>query len=231
MSDTKHLSLSLTSFQIKCLACLFMLIDHAGVTLVPISSPCYIYFRMMGRLAFPLFAYMLATGYRHSRDLRKYLLRLTVFALLMQAVYVLVMDGDDINIFATLALGLITIIGWEKLKGERKWSVSGVLLVIAAAAVGQLLKFDYGAYGILLIFSCHLFYDDLGWLALIWTGLALGARQLHWVGSSQLLAVCALVIIGLYNGRPGPRGFGAKWGFYLFYCLHLPLLYGISLLV
>lgn len=224
-------TLSLTAFQIKCLACLFMLIDHANTLLIPRSGPAYIYFRMAGRLAFPLFAYMLANGYRHSHDRRKYLLRLLVFALLIQAVYVLFLNGDTVNIFATLSLGLLTIMGWEKFTQGRSWSIGGILTVALAAAAGQLLHFDYGAYGVLLIFSCHVLYGRTDWLALVWTGLALGCHALHWVGSNQLLAVCSLLLVDLYNGRPGPRGFWAKWGFYLFYCLHLPVLYGLSLLI
>ena len=224
-------SFSLNAFQIKCLACLFMLIDHIGILLVTPASPAYIYFRMAGRLAMPVFAYMIANGYRHSGNIRKYLLRLVIFAVLIQAVYALALDGGIINIFATLSMGLLSIIGWEKLRRERKWSISGIAVVAMAAAAAQLLRMDYGAYGVLLIFSCHLLYGQIAALALTWTALSLGAYVLHWVGQTQLLAVCALPIIAMYNGRPGPKGFWAKWGFYLFYCLHLPLLYGISLLI
>lgn len=224
-------TLSLNAFQIKCLACLFMLIDHAGILLVTPANPAYIYFRLAGRLALPLFAYMLANGYRHTSSVGKYLLRLAVFAVLIQAVYILALDGKDINIFATLFMGLLSIVAWDKLNQDRDWSVGGVLAVAAAAATAQLLHMDYGVYGVLLIFSCHLLYGRTDLLALAWTALALGAHQLHWVGQNQIFAACALLIIALYNDKPGPVGFWAKWDFYLFYCLHLPLLYGISLLI
>ena len=227
VSDT----LSLNAFQIKCLACLFMLIDHIGILLITPANPAYVYFRLAGRLALPLFAYMLANGYRHTGSVGKYLLRLAVFAVIIQAVYYLALGGKDINIFATLALGLLSIIAWDKLNQGRDWSVGGVLAVAAAAAAAQQLHMDYGVYGVLLIFSCHVLYDRLALLALVWTALALGAHQLHWVGQNQIFAACALLLIALYNDQPGPRGFWAKWGFYLFYCLHLPLLYGISLLI
>lgn len=224
-------TISLNAFQIKCLACLFMLIDHIGILLVTPANPAYPYFRLAGRLALPLFAYMLANGYRHTGNVWKYLLRLAVFAVLIQAVYYLALNGKDINIFATLSMGLLSIIAWDKLNQGRDWSIAGLLAVAAAAALAQLLHMDYGAYGVLLIFSCHAFYDRLSLLALIWTILALGAHQLHWVGQNQIFAACALLMIALYNNQPGPHGFWAKWGFYLFYCLHLPLLYGISLLI
>lgn len=223
--------MSFNAFQIKCLACLFMLIDHIGILLVTPANPAYPYFRLAGRLALPLFAYMLANGYRHTSNVGKYLLRLTVFAVLIQTVYILALDGKDINIFATLSMGLLSIIAWDKLDQGRGWSIGGVSAVAAAAALAQLLHMDYGVYGVLLIFSCHVFYDRIGLLALVWTALAFGAHQLHWVGQNQIFAACALLMIALYNDQPGPRGFWAKWGFYLFYCLHLPLLYGISLLI
>ena len=228
---TYRKDLSLNAFQIKCLACLTMLIDHVGMILIMPTSPCYIYFRMAGRLSFPLFAYMVANGYRHTGSKWKYLLRLAVFAVLIQAVYVITLNGDTINIFAVLSLGLLSIIVWDQLRGDRQWSFSGIIAVILAAAAAQLLKMDCGAYGVLLIFSCHVLYGQLAPLAIVWTALALGAHQLHWVGQSQMLAVCALLIIALYNDRPGPKGFWAKWGCYLFYCLHLPVLYGISQLI
>lgn len=221
----------LNAFQIKCLACLFMLIDHCGILLLTPSSPAYVYFRMAGRLALPLFAYMLATGYRHTANAGKYLLRLAIFALIIQAVYVFALDGKDINIFSTLSLGLLTIMAWDKLRRDRPWSMSGLLAAGALAAAAQLLHMDYGAYGVLLIFSCHVLYGRFSLLALVWTLLALAAYQLHWVGQNQILAVCSLLIIALYNDQPGPKGFWAKWGFYLFYCLHLPLLYALSLLI
>ena len=228
---TERKTLTLNAFQIKCLACLFMLIDHIGMLMIEHTSPGYIYFRMAGRLAFPMFAYMIANGYRHTLSVGKYLLRLIVFAVLIQAVYAFALKGEDINIFSTLAMGLISIIAWEKLKQSGGRNIPGTIAVILAAAAAQLLNMDYGAYGVLLIFTSHMFYGQFSPLALVWTALALVAYSLHWVGSSQMLAVCALVIIALYNEKPGPHGFWAKWGFYLFYCFHLPLLYLISQLV
>ena len=221
----------MNAFQLKCMACLFMLIDHAAVMLVNVTSPVFIYFRMAGRLAFPIFAYMIANGYRHTVDRGRYLMRLVLFALLIQIVYGLMIKNGGINIFATLSLGLLSIMGWDEVTGERVWSPLGAAVVLAAAAVAQLLGMDYGAYGVLLIFSCHLLYGRIAPLALVWTALAVGAHQLHWVGQTQLLAVCALLFIALYDESRGPGGFWAKWGFYLFYCLHLPLLYGIAVLV
>ena len=208
-----------------------MLIDHIGILLVTPANPAYVYFRLAGRLALPLFAYMLANGYRHTASAGKYLLRLAVFAVIIQAVYYLALGGKDIIIFATLSVGLLSIIAWDRLNQGRDWSVGGILAVAAAAAIAQVLRMDYGVYGVLLIFSCHVLYDRIAPLALIWTALALGAHQLHWVGQNQIFAACALLIIALYNDQPGPKGFWSKWGFYLFYCLHLPLLYGISLLI
>lgn len=224
-------ALSLNAFQIKCLACLFMLIDHIGILLITPANPAYIYFRLVGRLALPLFAYMLANGYRHTHNVWKYLLRLAAFAVLIQAAYYIALDGKNLNTFSTLSMGLLSIVLWDKLNRGRDCRIGGILAVMATAAIAQLLHMDYGAYGVLLIFSCHVLYERISMLALAWTGLALVAHQLHWVSQNQILAACALLLIALYNDQPGPRGFWAKWGFYLFYCLHLPLLYGISLLI
>lgn len=227
MSDSAK-KLSLNAFQIKLLACLFMLTDHTGILLVPHDAAIYVYMRMIGRLSFPLFAYMTANGYRHTSNVGKYLLRLLIFTGVMELINAFLLGSRHFNIFGTLALGLAAIALWEKLDSDQRISIRGAAAVILAAALAQLLKMDYGAYGVLLIFSCHLLYGRSAVLALVWIPLSLIGWKLGAVGQDQLLAVCALPILELYNNRPGPRGFWAKWGFYLFYCLHLPLLYGLS---
>lgn len=233
-------SRGLNAFQLKTLACFFMLLDHIGVLLVT-EDPWYTLLRVLGRLAFPIFAYMLANGFRHTGSRSKYLLRLAVFALAVQVVYEMSLGSDMLNIFVTLSLGLLAIWGYEELTrlpvtAEAAWQkwlfrLAGCLWVLALAYLGKRLNVDYWGYGVLLIFTAHLCYDRPALLALVWLALTATVCFFTPMSDLQLWAVAAVALLACYNHRPGPRGFWPKWGFYLFYCLHLPLLYGLSLLL
>ncbi|SNX54090.1 TraX family protein [Thermoanaerobacterium sp. RBIITD] len=86
---------------LKLIALLTMVIDHVGAVLYP----NIIVLRMIGRISFPIFAYLLALGYKSTHDAKKYLKRLLLFGLLSEIPYILAFNSDNLNIFFTLALG------------------------------------------------------------------------------------------------------------------------------
>lgn len=215
------------SYQLKLWGCLFMLTDHIGYLLLP----QFFFLRIIGRLAFPLFAFMLANGYRHTRSRGKYLLRLALFGALFQPVYALCMDTAMLNIFATLALGLLAIIAGQRLRGrfaalgEALAWLSALLIGLLAQAVGA----DYGLYGVLLIFSAERFFTQKEKLAISWLSInALTLTSLVPLAPTQVFSLLALPLIYAYNGE---RGRGSRWLFYAFYVLHIPLLYLIRLAI
>ncbi|MDO4582059.1 MAG: TraX family protein [Bacillota bacterium] len=223
----KHGALALNSFQLKLLACAFMLIDHIGYLLLP----QYLFLRVIGRLAFPIFAYMLANGWRYSGDRRKYLLRLLLFAVLFQPLYSICMNDAQLflrlNILFTLALGLLCIICYQYLCGKDiDWRIAA-LIAVPFAVFAQLTHLEYGAYGLLLIFTAHLFFERELQLTLAWMAVsALAVIGLTGMRELQLFALAALPLLSMYNGE---RGRGSRWLFYGFYCLHIPLLYLLRL--
>ena len=95
----------LNASALKYLACLFMLIDHIGFFLFP----QYLIFRCIGRLVFPIFAFMISNGFSHTSDTKKYFIRLALFAVGFQWFYSQMLQTNSLNIFATLALGLAAI--------------------------------------------------------------------------------------------------------------------------
>ncbi len=220
--------LQISCFQLKIIGCALMVIDHVGYLLFP----DIIALRMIGRLAFPIFAYLIANGYRHSHNLYKYLMLLLIFAAAFQLPYMKMMDTNTLNILFTLALGLIAIYVFDIYQGN-----SSYLLVVLFALAAEFLNMDYGVYGILMIFTSHLFFNKyrkllIGWGLISLPYIAEGISSYYHNGIwntavIQVLALAAIPIIMLYKGEKG-RSF--RLGFYLFYPIQIVVLYLIKLL-
>ena len=117
---------NLTSFTLKLIGIVSMLLDHIGKVFLPDQ----IWLQCLGRLAFPIFAFGVAEGYLHTRNVKKYAIRLTIFAIISQAPYALfrIAAGNDptnLNILFTLLLGLIAIYVYDKLP------IKGLGLILA----------------------------------------------------------------------------------------------------
>lgn len=230
----------LNGFQLKVIACILMVIDHVGV----LFFPDMIIFRIIGRLAFPIFAFFISEGFFHTRSVRKYLTRLGVCAVLFQVpdwfsrIYSFLYNvpGFGIrykfNIFATLFLGLLGIALFDRLKGEKSWL--SWTAVIAAAILAEITDADYGAYGVLYIMVFYLSHGNI-------ENMLLGSLALHaayavygflvnlrnpgtalTANSLQLYSLSAVPLLALYNRE---RGRNAKYVFYVFYPVHMIVLY------
>lgn len=129
------------------LAVLFMIVDHVGV----IFFPGRVWMRVIGRIALPLFAWGIAVGAQHTRNIGRYALRLFIMMIVSQPFYMYALNHNllDLNIFATLFLGLIGIWG---LRDRKEW------LTVIALLLAQLLSMDYGLRGVLcvlLLWACR----------------------------------------------------------------------------
>ena len=128
---------------LQWLAMLTMLADHIGAVFFPDDLA----WRMVGRIAFPIYAYGIARGLDVTRDRRAYLKRLAVLAAISQIPYMLALDALKFNVIFSFFL-----IAWVFVQSERLQGKSGkVLAVLAAAFILEMFRFDYGAYGLLLI--------------------------------------------------------------------------------
>ena len=211
---------SFSANHLKLLACVFMLIDHIGALLLP----QYQILRWIGRLAFPIFAYMTANGYRHSSNIRRYLLRLGLFAIFYQPIFRICMGGHS-NIFATLLFGLAAIYLYEEILKRSSHQILALLPALVLVVLAQIVHLDFGAYGVTMIFTAHLFYQQPAALSLAWllcNGLYVSQSPQLW---AQVYSLLAIPLLLCYNGK---RGRGGKWFFYIFYCLHIPALYLIK---
>ena len=201
----------MTGFQLKLLAMLAMTADHIGAVFFP-EIPLL---RWIGRLAMPVLCFFIGEGLCHTRSPRRYLLRLTGFALLSELPFDLAFYGGiewgHQNAYFTLALGLLALWAIQS-RGMEGW-----LLALTAALAAELLGCDYGMYGVLLILLLDRFHrarsEQLAGAALL--NLAFFGLQ------TQTLSLIALPLLWLYNGK---RGRDDRRLSYLYYPAHLCVL-------
>lgn len=224
---------------LKGIAAALMLTDHVGAILLPEVLAL----RCVGRLAFPIFAFFIAEGYAHTRDFGRYFRRLAILAVVSEIPFNLengtVFDLTRQNVLFTFCLALLTLRGLEVLGRERgfgRWAGCGLVLA-AGFAAGELLRTDYGGWGVVTVALLYLCRD--GKYAKLWlllamaavNGLGMGSLTMPVFGGEmpiQIFAVAALPVIWLYNGQAGPKGL--RRAFYVFYPAHLLVLEGIRTL-
>lgn len=224
---------------LKCIAAALMLTDHVGAILLPEVLAL----RCVGRLAFPIFAFFIAEGYAHTRNFGRYFRRLAILAVVSEMPFNLengaVFDLTRQNVLFTFCLALLTLRGLEALGRERgfgRWAGCGLVLA-AGSAAGELLRTDYGGWGVVTVALLYLCRD--GKYAKLWlllamaavNGLGMGSLTMPVFGGEmpiQIFAVAALPVIWLYNGQAGPKGL--RRAFYVFYPAHLLVLEGIRTL-
>lgn len=217
----------LTGNQLKILAMIFMTCDHVGLQMFPKLTVL----RIIGRLALPIYAFMIAEGCRHTRDRKQYLLRLAGMAALCQLVYFVAMGSLYQCILVTFSLSVCLIMAADGLKQQTR-RASGRFYGAMAAVLflcevlpriwkGTDFAIDYGFMGVLLPV---LIYADPG------KGLILGLVLLALdIGGIQWLSLGAVPLLLCYNGQRGKAKLGRL--FYWYYPLHLVAIYGLSLLL
>lgn len=194
-----------------------MALDHTGAVLYPSQ----IWLRCLGRIAFPIFCFLIVEGFFHTHDVRRYMGRLGVFALISEIPYDLAFRGVPLeyahqNVFFTLLIGIGMMVLLER---NREWPVKAVILLLAMW-LAVLIRSDYNFRGVLLIFVFYIFHESR-WLAVT----AGGFWNFLYQGVIQKYGVLSVLPLALYNGE---RGRKMKYFFYIFYPVHLLLLYGIS---
>ena len=206
---------------LKWIAVLTMVIDHVGAILFPDQ----IWMRVIGRVAFPIYAYCLAEGFRYTSDYRRYLGRLALFAILSEIPFDLAFYGVPFsfahqNVFFTLTLGLILLWVLERCR-EQLLLCAGAFAVLCFLA--QALHMDYRAGGLLMVFAFYLARQGtspwIGW------GIFVFINLFGYAGGVQWAAILALLPIGLYSGKAGKK---KQRFFYWIYPLHLLLLWVIE---
>lgn len=243
----------MTTSMLKVIAILLMLIDHTGAVIFPEA----IILRLIGRLSFPIFSYLIVVGYTKTKSFSKYLTRLVIFAALSQIPFSLafgekftILSFSDflsflvgspnphLNVFFTLALGLLAIRIWDKQESE----LVRILTVLSLATIANVLHTDYNMYGIAMILAFYIYRDNKIKTVISQTivYILFDATQvliyvykypditLEIAWFSQSLSLLALFLIFKYNHT---KGKDLKYFFYVFYPLHLLILGLISIFI
>ncbi len=199
---------------LKCIAMASMMIDHAGYVLFP----QYLVLRMIGRLAFPIYCFLLVEGAMHTGNIRKYEIRLLVFALISELPFDYAFYGgirwESQNVFFTLFFGVLAI----DLARHSKNKLMVGLIFILIVAVAEVMGTDYGGAGIVFIFCYYLLYERKVFKQVIFV---VENFILYGMGV-QACAAFAVIPMLLYNGK---KGSSVKYLFYMFYPVHLLILY------
>lgn len=243
----------MSSNLLKIIALICMLIDHIGAFLLP---ECNTLFRIIGRIAFPIFCFSLAQGFLKTSNFKKYALRLAFWALIAQIPYSLLL-GKRGSVILTLLIGLLCLKLYDystssnpDLNPKLK-SYSG-LIVVGLIILSDLLRCDYGSYGIVTIFIFYKYlkpnakekHSNSGFskyinnnkksLVITISSLnlimclisALSTLNLQNFFNLQLYSLLALPLILNCNNKKGK--FKLKYLFYIFYPVHLSIIYVIK---
>lgn len=241
---------------LKIIAVVSMLIDHIAVVILdrvlvaegfvmsdvesltvfqnehPALLSIYFLMRLLGRLAFPIFAFLLIEGIEHTKHMGRYALRLFLFAVISEVPFDLANHNEILeptyqNVLFTLFLGLVTIVAIKQAEyylPDKKF-MQGVIIAVFTLAImyiADIFSSDYGAFGILAIVLMYLCrkhrMTEMFWCCVVLT-------------CSSFLEITSFACIPLVMRYNGERGLKIKYLFYLFYPLHLLLLYLIAYLM
>jgi len=227
----------MNSSLLHLLAMVCMLIDHIGATQVGAS----IILRCIGRLAFPIYTFMIVEGFKHTKNLKKYMARMALFALASEIPFNLMVSGYLFdfyhqNVLWTFLIALVCLYVIDYFKKEK--SILSILLILATVYLGyylgNLFHTDYQGAGVLMVLVFYLFEDKKCWQL-----IAMYILNVYFIGSYQLpmqfnhqtiyfpiqaLAILSLLFIWTYNGKRGIKSKLFQYFCYAFYPLHMLIL-------
>lgn len=227
---------------LKIIACISMLIDHMGYILFP----NVLILRLIGRIAFPIFAFLLAEGCFYTRNKLRHFLVLLGFATIMQVVLFAATKMTSFSIFVhfSIAVGICYLIDFIDDFIRNKKIILGIIfiLLVLCILIGLIIvdnitdyfRANYGIYAILLpiilyvirkyVKKYHLFVN-IGAIILVLVFMNYFYAHAYY----QLYGIIACLFILFYNGKKGI--FNLKYLFYIFYPLHMVILYAISMFI
>ena len=234
-------SFELSSMSLHVMAMIFMLCDHLWGTVVPGND----WLTCIGRLAFPIFAFMIVEGYFHTKSLKKYLLRMLLFAVISEIPFNLAMGSRMFypihqNVLWSFLISLLLITWNEKTRASTMWKKAAVAIVsvLLGYIVGILTMVDFYSAGVLTVLVFYFFRKRTWWslvcqIVCLWyinvEMLSGFAYQVEFFGNAhfivrQGLAMLALVPIWMYKGKQGYHSIWFQYLCYAFYPLHLLIL-------
>ena len=248
MSVKKYNPLGLLSnFYLKIIAIITMTIDHVGIVFFPRMT----IFRIIGRIAFPIFAFLIAEGCSYTKNKLKRFLTISIIGIAYLLAYYIYAKVIYASIFVTFSFSMFFIfmlMDIKKLLFTKRYTLFGSMvalfmcLLVLTYIIFDKVHIDYGFYGMLIPVVISLFDFrklevpnwlrklDCFWIKFISLLVSLILfSQIMTMGGIQIYCLLSLVFIILYNGKPGPKGF--KYGFYIYYPVHLLVIEGLFLIL
>lgn len=215
---------------LKIIAAVSMLIDHIGVILFPGVR----IFRIIGRIAFPIFAYMIAEGCRYTKNKYRYFGNVIILAVVLQLVYFIAYRSTFLNILYTFALSMIGVFALQNLK--KKNTLCSVVIfggcIVCIYYVCQIFDVDYGFWGCMLPVFASIMHNtgkyDRKEIHVLIMGICLLQLSLT-SGGVQPYSLLSLPLLLMYSGNRGRLNM--KYFFYIFYPAHLVVLECIAWLI
>lgn len=246
MEEKKKFGFDISSFTLHVLAMFFMLLDHMWATITPGRD----WMTFLGRIAFPIFAFMVAEGYRRTKDFKKYALRMLIFALISEVPFDLMYNGTVIypfhqNVMWTFLIALIAMRLMDKVKGEsadneKPESSKGkpvikvlgcVGITVLSVALGFATFVDYYGTGVFTVlvfyfFSGRKWWDYIGqFLCIFYINYELLAGRTYFInifGNEVEVIQQAFAILSLIFIwlYKGRQGYHSKWFQYFCYAFY-----------
>lgn len=215
---------SLNGNMLKIIAMITMLIDHIGV----IFFPNITILRIIGRISFPIYSYLIVEGCKYTHDRKKYFLQMFILGIVFSTVFMVVQHELYLCVLVTFSFSIMLIYLIDYVKKNPKTRL--ILLIITMLTIwifNQHFEFDYGFVGVLVPVGSYLSDNKhtkilLFSVLLIFLSISMGYQF-------QMYCLLSIPFIILYDGTRG--SLNLKWFFYLFYPVHLVILYFISMIL
>lgn len=218
------MKLQLTGNALKIIAMITMFIGHFGMIFFPDIS----IFIIISRIAFPIYAYLIAEGCKYTRNRTRYFLQIFILGLICSIVFILVERYIYFCVLITFSISILLIYLIDYVR--ESFGSRCILLILALTLVGILCKhveIDYGFFGILVPVMTYLPKEKNFKVAMFSISLFVLTIMLN--NPLQIYCLISILFIILYNGNRGKLNL--KWFFYLFYPVHFILLFGLSLVI
>lgn len=220
----------MSSFVLKLIGIISMLCDHIGFAFYNHS-----FLRVIGRVAFPIFAFQAVIGYEHTKDVKKHLIKMIIFAFISQIpfslLYITLKQPFTLNVMFTIILGLFSIILFNKINNR----IICFIVLLLIGCLGSIIRVDYGIFGIVTIFLFYYFKNNKIKMFFYFSITFLIRYLLHIIFIDPIYyllillgTLTAFIPISLYNKKEGIK---TKYLFYLFYPLHLLIIYLICIIL
>lgn len=218
------MKLKLNGNALKVIAMVTMFLDHFGMILFPDVKA----FRVVGRVSFPIYAYLISEGCKYTSDRKRYFLRISVLGTVCSLVYILVERYIYLCVLITFSMSILLIYLLDYVKSDlKRRHILLIMGLLLCWAVCHSVEVDYGFMGVLVPVMTYL--SDKRRVKTVLFAISLILLTLSVGNDVQVYCLVAVVLVSLYDGTHGKVNL--KWFFYSFYPVHLALLYGIAIVM